>query len=59
VLARLGITRLAVLREVLPGMPLTWGNDDRGDGYFVILKAGNHGDGAALDALVQAARDGW
>jgi uncharacterized protein YgbK (DUF1537 family) len=58
VLACLGIARLAVLREVLPGMPLTWGVDDRGSGYFVILKAGNHGDSAALASLVQAARDG-
>ncbi len=53
VLARLGIARLTVLREVLPGMPLAWGVDDRGGGYFVILKAGNHGDSSALAALLQ------
>lgn len=55
-LHRLGIARLTVVRELLPGMPLTWAVDVSGTGYFVILKAGNHGDHAALAALVAQAR---
>jgi uncharacterized protein YgbK (DUF1537 family) len=56
VLLRLGIHRLAVLRELLPGMPLTRGIDATGVSRFVILKAGGYGDEAALATLLALAR---
>jgi uncharacterized protein YgbK (DUF1537 family) len=56
VLARLGIQRLTVLRELLPGMPLTCGVDAAGVSHFVIMKAGNHGDETTLATLVARAR---
>jgi uncharacterized protein YgbK (DUF1537 family) len=56
VLARLGIQRLTVLRELLPGMPLTCGVDAAGVSHFVIVKAGSHGDETALAAPVARAR---
>ena len=56
VLARLGIQRLTVLRELLPGMPLTCGVDAAGVSHFVIVKAGSHGDETTLARLVARAR---
>ena len=56
VLARLGIQRLTVLRELLPGMPLTCGVDAAGGSHFVIVKAGSHGDETTLATLVARAR---
>jgi hypothetical protein len=56
VLARLGIQRLTVLRELLPGMPLTCGVDAAGMSHFVIVKAGSHGDETTLATLVAWAR---
>jgi uncharacterized protein YgbK (DUF1537 family) len=56
VLSRLRIRQLRVVRELLPGMPLTWGVDERGQAHLIILKAGNHGDEAALHTLLQRAR---
>jgi uncharacterized protein YgbK (DUF1537 family) len=56
VLARLGIQRLTVLRELLPGMPLTCGVDAAGVSHFVIMKAGSHGDETTLATLVARAR---
>ncbi|MBX2997610.1 MAG: four-carbon acid sugar kinase family protein [Caldilineaceae bacterium] len=44
VLSRLGIDRLTVLAELLPGMPLCHGNSDAGRSYFVIMKPGSFGD---------------
>jgi uncharacterized protein YgbK (DUF1537 family) len=57
VLNRLGIERLTVLRELLPGIPLTAGIDAAGDRRFVIVKAGNHGDDATLVDLLRQARN--
>jgi uncharacterized protein YgbK (DUF1537 family) len=56
VLARLGIQYLTVLRELLPGMPLTWGVDAAGVSHSVIMKAGSHGDETTLATLVARAR---
>ncbi len=56
VLSRLHIRQLRVLRELLPGMPLTWGVDEEGQAHLIILKAGNHGDAAALHTLLQRVR---
>jgi uncharacterized protein YgbK (DUF1537 family) len=57
VLNRLGIERLTVLRELLPGIPLTAGIDASRDRRFVILKAGNHGDDATLADLLRQVRN--
>jgi uncharacterized protein YgbK (DUF1537 family) len=57
VLSRLGIERLTVLRELLPGIPLTVGVDAAGDRRFVIVKAGNHGDDATLADLLRQVRN--
>jgi uncharacterized protein YgbK (DUF1537 family) len=56
VLSRLGIRQLWVVRELLPGMPLTRGGDDGEQAHLIILKAGNHGDEAALHTLLRRAR---
>ncbi len=47
----LGIHRLQVQREVLPGMPVTLGRARDGQLYQIILKAGNHGDEQTLVTL--------
>jgi uncharacterized protein YgbK (DUF1537 family) len=57
VLQRLGIERLEVLRELLPGIPLTWGVDRQGHGYHVVLKAGSFGDDTTLAILLKRVRD--
>jgi uncharacterized protein YgbK (DUF1537 family) len=56
VLARLGVTRLVVQRELLPGVPLTQAVDAAGRAQAIVLKAGNHGDEAALAAVLARAR---
>jgi uncharacterized protein YgbK (DUF1537 family) len=56
VLARLGVTRLVVQRELLPGVPLTSGVDSAGRTRMIVLKAGNHGDEAALATMLARAR---
>lgn len=56
VLSCLGIGELRVVRELLPGMPLTWGVDQAGHVQRIIFKAGNHGDEAALHTLLQQVR---
>jgi D-threonate/D-erythronate kinase len=53
VLDGLGVERLEVLREVLPGIPLTQAVEAEGNRRLVILKAGNHGDDAALATLLR------
>ena len=56
VLARLGVTRLLVQRELLPGVPLTHAVDAAGRTHTIVLKAGNHGDEAALATVLARAR---
>jgi len=56
VLERLGIVRLTVVRELLPGMPLTRAVDGTGRERWVVLKAGNHGDESTLVTLLQQLR---
>jgi 4-hydroxythreonine-4-phosphate dehydrogenase len=56
VLARMGVTQLVVQRELLPGVPLTHGVDAAGRSYTIVLKAGNHGDEAALAAVLARTR---
>lgn len=47
----LGIEKLQVDAELLPGMPLTSGTAANGQRYQIILKAGNHGDEQTLVTL--------
>lgn len=47
----LGIEKLEVECELLPGMPLTRGEAANGQRYQIILKAGNHGDEQTLVTL--------
>ncbi|MEO7909898.1 MAG: four-carbon acid sugar kinase family protein [Roseiflexaceae bacterium] len=56
VLARMGVTHLLVQRELLPGVPLTCGMDASGRSHMIVLKAGNHGDQAALATVLACAR---
>jgi uncharacterized protein YgbK (DUF1537 family) len=56
VLARMGVTRLLVERELLPGVPLTRGEDAAGHSHMIVLKAGNHGDDAVLATVLARAR---
>jgi len=56
VLASMGVTRLLVQRELLPGVPLTCGVDAAGRTHTIVLKAGNHGDEAALATVLARAR---
>jgi uncharacterized protein YgbK (DUF1537 family) len=56
VLARLGIARLSVQRELLPGVPLTRGMNVAGRTYMIVLKAGNHGDETTLATVLTHAR---
>ncbi len=56
VLARMGVTRLVVQRELLPGVPLTCGVDAAGRSHTIVLKAGNHGDEAALATVLARTR---
>ena len=52
----LGIERLDVVEELLPGIPLTAGVDGKGRQRKIVLKAGNHGDERTLDELLQLVR---
>lgn len=52
-LAQLGIRRLDVIDECLPGMPLSLGMDAQGVARRIVLKAGNHGDEASLLILIE------
>jgi uncharacterized protein YgbK (DUF1537 family) len=54
VLRRLGIKRLAVVEELLPGIPLTVGVDREGCRRAVVLKPGNFGDAQTLVTLHRA-----
>ena len=56
VLERIGVKHLVVQRELLPGVPLTRGVDAAGRTHAIVLKAGNHGDEAALAAVLARAR---
>lgn len=56
VLRRLGVTRLDVARELLPGIPLCTGVDASGRRLAVILKPGNFGDERVLIDLLDQAR---
>ncbi len=58
VLTGLGVGHMTVLRELLPGMPLTYGLDAQGIARYVIVKAGNHGDTAVLETLLRITRAG-
>lgn len=51
-LHRLGITRLTVAAELLPGIPLTLGEDRGGLRRAVALKPGNFGDAQTLVTLL-------
>lgn len=57
VLRRLGITRVTVHRELLPGMPLCRGRDASGATRWVVFKAGNHGDEQTLVDLLTRPMD--
>lgn len=61
VLRVLGIDCLEVVEEVLPGVPLTVGEDGRGRCCTVVLKAGSFGDAETLaklyDRLAQPVAD--
>ncbi len=57
VLRRLGIERLRVVEELLPGIPLTFGVDRHGIERAVVLKPGNFGDKATLVTLHAALRE--
>jgi uncharacterized protein YgbK (DUF1537 family) len=56
VLRRLGIARLTVREELLPGIALTEGVDRDGQRRAVILKPGNFGDAQTLLTLQAAVR---
>jgi uncharacterized protein YgbK (DUF1537 family) len=53
---RMGVNELVVQRELLPGVPLMFGQDAAGRTHPIVLKAGNHGDEAALATLLARAR---
>jgi uncharacterized protein YgbK (DUF1537 family) len=55
-LRRLGIQRLIVTEELLPGIALTFGTDKWGTQRAVVLKPGNFGDEQTLVTLQQAIR---
>jgi D-threonate/D-erythronate kinase len=52
VLGRLGIDRLQVVAELLPGMPLCTGTTKGGRSYRVIMKPGSFGDERTLVELL-------
>ena len=53
----LGITRLEVERELLPGIALTAGDDAQRRKQLVILKPGNYGSDETLAALLRQVRN--
>lgn len=52
-LQRMGIRQLSIVEELLPGMPVTVGQDSQGKKQQIILKAGNHGDVVTLATLLR------
>jgi 4-hydroxythreonine-4-phosphate dehydrogenase len=56
-LRRLGIERLTVAEELLPGIALAFGVDRTGQRRAVVLKPGNFGDAATLVTLQRAVRE--
>ena len=58
VLRRLGITRVTVHHELLPGMPLCRGRDTSGATRWIVFKAGNHGDEQTLVDLLTGPWEG-
>lgn len=56
VLGRLGLHKLDVVRELLPGMPLATAQLPDGRSLQIILKAGNHGEPNSLVDLLNAVR---
>ena len=56
ILRTLGIGKLTVVDEVLPGVPLTTGVDGEGVTRTVVLKAGSFGDADTLGTIHQALR---
>lgn len=50
-LEQMGIRRLTVLAELMPGIPLLEGVDGRGRRLLLITKAGNFGDEQTLQAI--------
>lgn len=59
VLERLGIERLTVLTELMPGIPLLRGVDQTGGERLIITKAGNFGDEGTLIQLLALAWCGF
>jgi uncharacterized protein YgbK (DUF1537 family) len=57
VLRRLGIERLTVEEELLPGIALTYGVDRSGERRAVVLKPGNFGDPQTLVTLQRAVQE--
>lgn len=57
VLRRLGIQRLTVVEELLPGIPLTFGVDQAGEQRAIVLKPGNFGDAQTLVNLQAALKE--
>ncbi len=53
VLKHLGIVQLQVVRELMPGIPLTRAIDKDGRTLYVVLKPGSFGDEQTLAALIQ------
>lgn len=56
VLGRLGVDKLDVVRELLPGMPLATAQLADGRLLQIILKAGNHGEPSSLVDLLGSVR---
>jgi uncharacterized protein YgbK (DUF1537 family) len=56
VLASMGVKHLMVQRELLPGVPLTFGVDSGGRSHAIVLKPGSFGDEAALATVLERAR---
>jgi uncharacterized protein YgbK (DUF1537 family) len=56
-LRRLGIERLEVVEELLPGIALTFGTDRAGQRRAVVLKPGNFGDRETLVTLQRAVQE--
>ena len=56
VLRQLGVERLTVVEELLPGIALTFGVDRTGQQRAIVLKPGNFGDAQTLVTLHRAVR---
>ncbi|MFN8492023.1 MAG: four-carbon acid sugar kinase family protein [Caldilineaceae bacterium] len=55
-LEALGIEQLTIVAELMPGIPLSVGQDKTGQLWRIITKAGNFGDEATLVRLFQRAK---